>query len=167
MAKKILFGALIFLLSVTIFSAASAKKSSGTWRLDGSASAEPRNFRMMSDDWTIAVRGREPTRQGLEQLHASASGQFSERSLATIREKILELVKDGVPLLQRENFQRQVLDVAEKFLPRELAEKLLQQDNRSAKKFFSTRELAEPLTRKIFWMTGKSWASVRMKNCWK
>lgn len=48
------------------------------------------------------------------------------------REKILELVKDGVPLLQRENFQRQVLDVAEKFLP---------------------RELAEPLTRKIFWMT--------------
>ena len=95
MAKKILFGALIFLLSVTIFSAASAKKSSGTWRLDGSASAEPRNFRMMSDDWTIAVRGREPTRQGLEQLHASASGQLSERSLATIREKILELEPDA------------------------------------------------------------------------
>ena len=40
-------------------------------------------------------------------------------------DKVLELVKDGVPLLQQEPFQSQILDAAEKFLPRELAEKFL------------------------------------------
>lgn len=95
MAKKIFFGVLILLMSATIFSAASAKKPVGTWRLDGSASAEPRNFRTTFDDWKINVRGKEPTRQGLAELHASASGQPSELSLKTIREKILELEPDA------------------------------------------------------------------------
>ena len=44
LAKKIILGALIFLLSATVFTAASAKKVAGIWRLDGSASAEPRNL---------------------------------------------------------------------------------------------------------------------------
>ena len=95
MAKKIFIGAVIFILSVTIFSAVDAKKTSGTWRLDGSASAEPRNFRTTFDDWKIDFRGKEPTRQGLAELHASASGQPSELSLMTIREKILELEPDA------------------------------------------------------------------------
>ena len=95
MAKKIFIGALIFIFSATIFSVASAKKSAGTWRLDGSASAEPRNFRTSSDDWQIAVRGKKPTRKGLAELHVSASGQPSESSLVTIRDKILDLEPDA------------------------------------------------------------------------
>ena len=95
MAKKFLVGALIVLLSVTILSAASAKKVSGTWRLDGSASDGLRNFRLMSDDWHVDARGKEPTRAGLAELHASASGQPSEIALTELREKISELAPDA------------------------------------------------------------------------
>ena len=55
-------------------------------------------------------------------------------------DKVLELIKDGVPLLQQENFQIQVLDATEKFLPRELAEKFLHQESSD-----------EVLSRKTFW----------------
>ena len=91
MIKKIFVGAAIVLLSVMIFSVTSAKTLSGTWRLDGSASAELRNFRLMTDDWHISARGKEPTRAGLGELQASASGQPSESALTTLREKISEL----------------------------------------------------------------------------
>ncbi|MBR3746041.1 MAG: protein tyrosine phosphatase [Selenomonadaceae bacterium] len=88
--KKIFLCAVIFLLSAAIFSVAAAKKVSGTWRLDGSASAELRNFRMMSDDWHVDARGKFPSRAGLDELNASAGGQPSAAALATLREKILE-----------------------------------------------------------------------------
>ena len=91
MAKKFFLGVLILFLSASIFSVASAKKSEPKWRLDGNASAEIRNFRLMTDDWKNAVSGEEPTRQGLEKLQASASGQPSVASLSTIYEKIHEL----------------------------------------------------------------------------
>ena len=94
MAKKIFLGVLILFLSASIFSAAGAKKA-GTWRLDGNTSAEPINFRLMNDAWKISPRGKEPTRLGLDNLHASASGQISELSLLTVREKILELEPDA------------------------------------------------------------------------
>ena len=56
------------------------------------------------------------------------------------REKVSELVKDGVPLLQQEKFQAQILNATEKFLPLELAEKFLRQEKSD-----------EVLSRKIFW----------------
>jgi len=93
--KKIFLSALILFLSASVFSAASAKKVSGVWRLDGSASDVPRNFRMCVDDWANELRGTEPTRQGLDNLRASASGQPSESSLVTIREKILAICPDA------------------------------------------------------------------------
>ncbi len=96
MAKKILIGALIVLLSASIFSAASAKKNDGVWRLDGTAAAAlPRNFRLMTDDWHNASRGKEPTRQGLAELHASASGQPSLAALKTLYKKIHEQKPDA------------------------------------------------------------------------
>ena len=95
MIKKFFLGALILFLSASIFSVASAKKVSGLWRLDGSASADPRNFRMCVDDWTNELRGKEPTRQGLDDLRTSASGQPSESSLVTIHEKILAIYPDA------------------------------------------------------------------------
>ena len=91
MVRKIFFGVLIVLMSASIFSAADAKKSVDTWRLDGSASANlPRNFRWMTDDWINDVRGREPTRDGLDDLHASASGQPSQAALKTLYDTLHE-----------------------------------------------------------------------------
>lgn len=90
--KKFLIGVMILLM---ISSAACAKKIVGTWRLDGSASAELRNFRLMSDDWQREIRGKEPSRSGLDELHASASGQPSAAALKTLHDKIHELEPDA------------------------------------------------------------------------
>lgn len=95
MLKKFLIGALIVLLSASIFSAASAKKSDGSWRLDGNAMDGLRNFRLMTDDWLNDSRGREPSRQGLENLRASASAQPSITALPELYEKIHELEPDA------------------------------------------------------------------------
>ncbi|MBR0060763.1 MAG: protein tyrosine phosphatase, partial [Selenomonadaceae bacterium] len=82
----------ILFLSASIFSVANAKKSDAKWRLDGSASADlPRSFRLMTDDWQINSRGKEPTRQGMDTLRASASGQPSQVALTTLYNKIREL----------------------------------------------------------------------------
>ena len=88
MAKKFLLGVLVLLM---IFSVASAKKVEGVWRLDGSATDELINFRLMTDAWQNDSRGREPNRQGLENLHASASGQPSLVAMKILYEKIREL----------------------------------------------------------------------------
>ncbi|MBR0261214.1 MAG: protein tyrosine phosphatase [Selenomonadaceae bacterium] len=88
MSRKIFLGVLILFLSASIFSAASAKKSEPKWRLDGTASPELRNFRLMTDDWKNALQGTEPTRQGLDTLNASASGQPSLAALITLYDKI-------------------------------------------------------------------------------
>lgn len=96
MAKKFFVGVLIVLISAMIFSAADAKKSVGTWRLDGSASADlPRSFRWMDDDWHNEIRGHEPTRQGLNDLRASASGQPSQAALKTLYDAIHEREPDA------------------------------------------------------------------------
>ena len=95
MSRKFFVGALILLLSVTIFSAAAAKRIEGVWRLDGSASDEPLNFRFMTDDWQNPCHGKEPTRAGLNELWISASGQPSEHALSILREKILEREPDA------------------------------------------------------------------------
>lgn len=94
MTKKFFLGVLIVLLSV--FAAADAKKKvEGQWRLDGSASAELRNFRWMNDAWQVDVRGKEPTRQGLNELRASASGQPSLAALKTLYQTIHEREPDA------------------------------------------------------------------------
>ena len=95
MAKKIFLGVLILFLSASIFSVAAAKKIDGTWRLDGLASDELRNFRLMTDAWQNPVRGNEPTRQGLEKIHASASAQPSVVALTELHEKISTLDPDA------------------------------------------------------------------------
>ena len=94
MAKKFFLGVLIVLLSV--FAAADAKKKvEGQWRLDGSASAELKNFRWMNDAWQVDVRGKEPTRNGLDNLRASASGQPSLAALKTLYQTIHEREPDA------------------------------------------------------------------------
>lgn len=94
MAKKFLVGAVIVLLTAAIFSVAAAK-TDGVWRLDGSSSDELRNFRLTADDWHVDARGKEPTRAGLAELHASAGAQPSERALTAICEKISAVAPDA------------------------------------------------------------------------
>ncbi|MBQ7454676.1 MAG: hypothetical protein IJS69_06480 [Selenomonadaceae bacterium] len=92
MTRKIFFGALIFLIGVTIFSAASAKKNDTAWRLDGTSSADmPRNFRLMSDAWHVDFHGKEPTRENLDELRVSASGQPSQAALKTVYDRLREI----------------------------------------------------------------------------
>ena len=94
--KKFFVGVLIVLMSMTILSAVDAEKLKETWRLDGTASADlPRNFRLMTDAWYNNVRGQEPTRQGLDNLNASASAQPSAAAMSTIYEKIHALAPDA------------------------------------------------------------------------
>ena len=95
MVRKFFVGALILLFGVTIFSVTTAKKIESVWRLDGSASDEPRNFRFMTDDWHNDVHGKIPSRAGLDSLRISASAQPSERALKMIHEKILEREPDA------------------------------------------------------------------------
>lgn len=95
MTKKILFGVVTVLILLVIFSVCSAKKSEGKWRLDNSASGELRNFRLMTDDWKNDTYGRGANRQGMDRLHASASGQPSPAALKTLKEKIHDLDPDA------------------------------------------------------------------------
>ena len=95
MARKIFFGVLILFLSASIFSVTSAKKIPDTWRLDGTASAELRDFRLMTDAWKNPVRGKEPTRQGMESLHVSAGAQPSLVALPELYDKIHTLEPDA------------------------------------------------------------------------
>lgn len=87
MAKKLILGVLVLLM---IFSVANAKKVDGVWRLDGSATDELRNFRLMTDELRNDSRGREPNRQGLENLRASASAQPSLVALKELYGKLRE-----------------------------------------------------------------------------
>ncbi|MCR5834401.1 MAG: hypothetical protein K6G55_07125 [Selenomonadaceae bacterium] len=92
MTKKIFLTALVCLISLAIFSVADAKKSEYTWRLDGNASADlPKHFRLMTDDWQNTVHGKEPTRDGLDYLFASASAQPSEAAMTTLYKKLKEI----------------------------------------------------------------------------
>lgn len=71
------------------------------------------------------------------------------------REKISQLVKTGVPLLQQEPFSSQLLDATEEFLPdvpRRLMASLLRQES-STPAICAALEVNEVLTRKNFWAT--------------
>ena len=95
MFRKIFLGVLIIFFGASIFSAANAKKIDGTWRLDGAASDGLKNFRLMTDAWKNPVRGKEPTRQGMESLHASAGAQPSLVALPELYDKIHTLEPDA------------------------------------------------------------------------
>ena len=85
----------IVLAVLMIFDVADAKKISGMWRLDGTSSPELKNFRLMTDAWQNDPCGHEPTRQGLDSLNASASGQPSVAALKTLYEKIRAIKPDA------------------------------------------------------------------------
>ena len=70
------------------------------------------------------------------------------------KEKVSELIKDGLPLLQQEKFQNQILDATEKFFSRDSAGKFLRQEKSddvlSRKKFWAVIDKLIPAELKLW-----------------
>lgn len=73
----------ILIISLLLLTAASV--SEAKWRLDEDPElAEPRNFRMASDDWRVAPEDEPPTREGLDNLRISGSAQCTAAGFASL-----------------------------------------------------------------------------------
>ena len=73
----------ILMVSLLLLTAASV--SEAKWRLDEDPElAEPRNFRMASDDWHVAPEDEPPTREGLDNLRISGSAQCTAAGFASL-----------------------------------------------------------------------------------
>ena len=71
----------ILLISLLLLTAASV--SEAKWRLDEDPElAEPRNFRLASDDWHVEPEDEPPTREGLDNLRISGSAQCTAAGFA-------------------------------------------------------------------------------------
>ena len=84
---------LISLLLLTVASVSEAK-----WRLDENPElAEPRNFRIASDDWHVEPEDEPPTREGLDNLRISGSAQCTAAGFAALYAK-LSIAAPGAPI---------------------------------------------------------------------
>ena len=84
---------LISLLLLTVASVSEAK-----WRLDEDPElAEPRNFRMASDDWRVEPEDEPPTREGLDNLRISGSAQCTAAGFASLY-ATLSAAAPGAPI---------------------------------------------------------------------
>ena len=73
----------ILMVSLLLLTAASV--SEAKWRLNEDPElAEPRNFRMASDDWRVAPEDEPPTRKGLDNLRISGSAQCTAAGFASL-----------------------------------------------------------------------------------
>ena len=88
----------ILLISLLLLTAASV--SEAKWRLDEDPEiAEPRNFRMASDDWRVEPEDEPPTRQGLDNLRISGSAQCTAAGFASLYTKLSAAVAaPGAPI---------------------------------------------------------------------
>ncbi|MBE6094243.1 MAG: protein tyrosine phosphatase [Schwartzia succinivorans] len=85
---------LISLLLLTVASVSEAK-----WRLDEDPElAEPRNFRMASDNWRVEPEDEPPTREGLDNLRISGSAQCTAAGFASLYTKLSAAAAPGAPI---------------------------------------------------------------------
>ena len=85
---------LISLLLLTVASVSEAK-----WRLDEDPElAEPRNFRMASDNWRVEPEDEPPTREGLDNLRISGSAQCTAAGFASLYATLAAAVAPGAPI---------------------------------------------------------------------
>lgn len=81
--EKVLTKAAVLMLSLWLLAAIPSAEA--TWRLDENPElAEPRNFRMASDDWSTEPEDEPPTREGLDELRASGSAQPTAAGFAAL-----------------------------------------------------------------------------------
>lgn len=86
----------ILMVSLLLLTAASV--SEAKWRLDEDPElAEPRNFRMASDDWRVAPEDEPPTRTGLDNLRISGSAQCTAAGFASLY-ATLSAAAPGAPI---------------------------------------------------------------------
>nr|ADG23213.1 PTP-like phytase [uncultured microorganism] len=77
----------ILMVSLLLLTAASV--SEAKWRLDEDPElAEPRNFRMASDNWRVEPEDEPPTREGLDNLRISGSAQCTAAGFASLYTKL-------------------------------------------------------------------------------
>lgn len=88
----------ILVISLLLLTAASV--SEAKWRLDEDPElAEPRNFRMASDDWRVEPEDEPPTREGLDNLRISGSAQCTAAGFASLYTKLSAAVAaPGAPI---------------------------------------------------------------------
>jgi hypothetical protein len=73
------------ILLISLWLLMMAAVSEASWRLDEDPEfAEPRNFRMASDDWHVEPEDEPPTREGLDNLHISGSAQCTAAGFASL-----------------------------------------------------------------------------------
>ncbi|MBP5200048.1 MAG: protein tyrosine phosphatase, partial [Schwartzia sp.] len=94
--NKILKKTTILVISLWLLTVASV--SEAVWRLDEDPDlAEPRNFRMASDDWRVEPEDEPPSREGLDTLRASGSAQCTADGFAALYET-LAAAAPGAPI---------------------------------------------------------------------
>lgn len=86
----------VLVISLWLLTFASVLEAS--WRLDEDPElAEPRNFRMTSDEWRIEPEGEPPSREGLDGLRASGSAQLTAKGFASLY-ATLSAAAQGAPI---------------------------------------------------------------------
>ena len=88
MNRKIFAFLMTLIFTLTIFSVANAK---GQWRLDAVTDKLPRSFRLMTDDWQVEIYYNSPSREGMENFHASGSGQPTLSELKNIYDELKKI----------------------------------------------------------------------------
>lgn len=87
----------ILMVSLLLLTAASV--SEAKWRLDEDPElAEPRNFRMASDNWRVEPEDEPPTREGLDNLRISGSAQCTAAGFASLYTKLSAAAAPGAPI---------------------------------------------------------------------
>ena len=96
--RKLLKKTAILVISLLLLTVASV--SEAKWRLDEDPElAEPRNFRMASDNWRVEPEDEPPTREGLDNLRISGSAQCTAAGFASLYTKLSAAVAaPGAPL---------------------------------------------------------------------
>lgn len=81
--KDVMKKTTVLVISLWLLTVASVSEAS--WRLDEDPElAEPRNFRMASDDWRVEPEDEAPSREGLDNLRASGSAQCTADGFAAL-----------------------------------------------------------------------------------
>lgn len=98
--KKFFNIALVIFVALIIFSAEILTASAeGVWRLDGTdEKVMPRNFRTMIDAWRVEMTIDDGTHEGLEKLHASASGQPSRGGISLLYEELSTIAPENAEI---------------------------------------------------------------------
>ena len=83
------WGRAVYVLLALLIAWLAPAEAKSYYRLDANpAQGQPRNFRTMNGEWQREFTGEEPSREGLDTLMASGSGQLTEVTLEWLRGRL-------------------------------------------------------------------------------